>query len=140
DARHESHEPRNSRKAIQSFRVFRDFVCFVAILRQRNYVVAAVGTPRMARFTRLRISGTLYPLYRSVTAPSTAILPARSAVASSRALPTIAVSTFGSRFGVAATAPTTSRAATIFPFENLIADATLTSGKSHTCRSRTFSK
>ena len=32
------------------------------------------------------------------------------------------------------------RALSMLPFEDLIADAKLTSGKSHTCRSRTFSK
>ena len=41
---------------------------------------------------------------------------------------------------VAATAPTAIRACWIVSPTTFIADATFTSGKSHTCRSRTFSK
>ena len=51
-----------------------------------------------------------------------AILPAMSAVSSFRGLPTSAASTVFSRFGTHDTAPTTTRALSMVPFEDLIAD------------------
>ena len=66
--------------------------------------------------------------------------PAISAVASVRGSPATAASTATNRRGRAATAPTTNRIASIRSPAGRSADATFTSGKSHTSRSRTFSK
>ena len=63
-----------------------------------------------------------------------------SAVALSRGLPGWPTSTAVSRYGVAATPLTTMRASLIVDPDASIAAAMLTSAKSHTMRSRTFSK
>src|SRR6202165_4560299 len=56
-------------------------------------------TPRIARFTRFRINGTLYPLCCSGMAPRTASCPASSAVSAFRGFPCTAASTAVSRAG-----------------------------------------
>ena len=86
----------------------------------------------MARFTSAFISGTLYALCSSGTAPSTAISAAWSAVALSRGLPLMKASTAFKRYGVADTPLTTMRASLIVEPETFIAAAMLTSAKSHT--------
>src|SRR5262245_32385411 len=96
--------------------------------------------PRIARFTRFCISGILEALCRSGAAPRVAISAAILAVSSLRAFPRMAVSTSSRRTGRAATPPTTIReSAMVAPFSERL-EATFTSAKSHTWRSRTFSK
>src|SRR5262249_16482975 len=55
------------------------------------------GTPRIARFTRFLISGTLYPLCCRGLAPWTASCAASSAVCSFRGFPSTAVSALFNR-------------------------------------------
>src|SRR6266566_1669021 len=71
------------------------------ILRPLYEVQAAsyAATPRIARFTRFLINGTLYPLYCKGWAPRTASCPASSAVSSFRGFPCTAASTAVNRTG-----------------------------------------
>src|SRR5216684_8922442 len=57
------------------------------------------ATPRIARFTRFLMSGTLYPLYCKGWAPRTASCPAISAVSAFLGFPCTAASTAVSRTG-----------------------------------------
>src|SRR5277367_639934 len=103
-------------------------------------VHVASSTPPMARFTRFLISGILYALNCKGTAPCTASFPAISPVAAFGGLPRTASSTTFKRRGRAAAPFTAMRIRSMLPFDTTIAEATFSSGKSHTFRSRIFSK
>src|SRR5580704_12106223 len=103
-------------------------------------VHVASSTPPMARFTRFRISGILYALNCKGTAPCTASFPAISPVAAFAGLPRTACSTAFNRRGRAAAPFTAIRMRSMLLPETTIAEATFKRGKSHTFRSRTFSK
>src|ERR1035437_9561135 len=103
-------------------------------------VHVASCTPPMARFTRFLINGILYALNCSGTAPWTARFPAIVPVVASAGLPRTASSTALKRIGFGATALTAMGVRSILPPETTIAEATFIRAKSHTLRSRTFSK
>src|SRR5579862_3813956 len=83
--------------------------------RPLNQAHFASSTPRMERFTRLRISGTLYPLCCNGCAPWMASSPAILAVSSLRGFPLTASSTAFRRTGCAATPFTAIRMRSTLP-------------------------